>query len=271
MAPAVVLAVAALTLAFGADVAAQPVSVVAPHQTFTGLVNGQRSDASVDVVCPGPVRLGQMGYPAGGQTVAVSLESPSSALAGNTGSRGRSIVARFVTPSTVAPPTVTFTQYGSQPIPTVEMLPCSGSGAVMFSPLPTSHTARSARVSVTYVPTCTNPCPVTDGTGPSSATATAVAAQSPSPHGVIAGQLGFEGGPYPGGFHPTAGVVKYAGPQTGRVKVPGSGDFTVDVAPGAYTLIGCGGTRNEQCGPTQDITVKAHKTSHVQVVWLLAP
>jgi hypothetical protein len=103
--------------------------------------------------------------------------------------------------------------------------------------------------------------------------ASAATAQTPlTPHGVIAGQLGFEGGPAPGGFHPTAGVVKFVGPQkVGRVKVPESGSFTVDVMPGIYTLTGCGGTKNRQCGSSQDVIVKAQKTSHVQVVWLLAP
>ncbi len=104
-------------------------------------------------------------------------------------------------------------------------------------------------------------------------TATAVAAQTPvTPHGVIAGQLGYEGGAYPGGFQPTAGVVKFVGPQrVGRVKVPDSGSFTVDVVPGIYTLTGCGGTKDRQCGSPQDVTVKAQKTSRVEVVWLRAP
>jgi hypothetical protein len=101
---------------------------------------------------------------------------------------------------------------------------------------------------------------------------TASATASPAPHGVISGQLGFEGGAYPGRFHPTAGLVKFAGPQkVGPVKVPKSGDFTVHVVPGDYTLTGCSGTKNRQCGSPQDVTVKAGKTRHVQVVWLMAP
>jgi hypothetical protein len=93
-----------------------------------------------------------------------------------------------------------------------------------------------------------------------------------TPHGVIAGQLGFEGGAYPGGFHPTAGLVKFVGPEKVRpIKVPESGDFTMRVVPGVYTLTGCGGTRNRQCGPPQQVTVKTRTTSRVQVAWLLAP
>lgn len=104
-------------------------------------------------------------------------------------------------------------------------------------------------------------------------TTAALAGASPlTPHGVIAGQLGFEGGAYPGGFHPTAGLVKFVGPQkVGPVKVPESGAFTVHVVPGDYTLTGCSGTKNRQCGPPQQVAVKARTTSRVQVVWLLAP
>jgi len=99
------------------------------------------------------------------------------------------------------------------------------------------------------------------------------AVAAPTAHGIVTGQLGLEGGPYPGGFHATAGIVKFAdGPQKLRpVKVPDSGDFTVHVVPGGYTLTGCSGTKDSQCGRPQDVTVKAGATSHVQVVWLLAP
>jgi hypothetical protein len=158
----VVLCSAVASLAFGAVAGAQPASVkIAPHQTFIGSVNGEEVSSSVDVVCPGPMRVGQTGHPAAGQTIGVSTPAPPIAGTGNTGSRGRSIIAQFITPSTAtAVPAVTFSKYGTLPIPTTGMLPCSGSGAVVFSPLPTSHTARSGKVSVSYVATCTNPCPV---------------------------------------------------------------------------------------------------------------
>jgi hypothetical protein len=104
-------------------------------------------------------------------------------------------------------------------------------------------------------------------------TTAAVAAASPvTSHGVITGQLGYEGGAYPGGFHPTAGVVRFAGPQkVGPVKVPKSGHFTVPVEPGVYKLTGCSGTKNRQCGLPEKVTVKARTTRHVKVIWLLAP
>jgi hypothetical protein len=102
--------------------------------------------------------------------------------------------------------------------------------------------------------------------------ATGATATASTPRGVITGQLGYEGGAYPGLFHPTAGVVKFVGSKSfGRVKVPKSGDFTVDVAPGQYTLTGCGGTKNRQCGPSEQVIVKTRTTTHVQVPWLLAP
>jgi hypothetical protein len=159
----VVLCSAVVTLASRSIAGAEPASVtIAPHQTFIGSVNGLQISASVDVVCPGPTSLSQMGHPAARQTIAVSSPAPPIAWTGNTGSRGRSITAQFISSSAVATPTVTFSRYGTQPIPTKGMLPCSGSGAVVFSALPSSHNGHSAKVSVTYVSTCTNPCPVVE-------------------------------------------------------------------------------------------------------------
>ena len=237
-----------------------PSVAIGPNQAFAGRLNGHIASATVDVVCPGPLRVGETGHPASGQTLAVESPPPSTASTGYTGSRGRKIVALFPSAMTTVS-TVTFTSYGSQPLPTSWLLPCTGSGSVVFSPQPTSHNARSARVSVTYSPTCTNPCPV--GSGTSARTVT---------DGTITGQLGIEGGPAPGGFHPTAGVVKVAGPQTvGPVKVPKSGNFTIHVQPGRYTLTGCGGTKDKTCGSPQHVTVKAGATRQVQVVWAFAP
>ena len=100
----------------------------------------------------------------------------------------------------------------------------------------------------------------------------AAANAQPAPNGTISGRLGFEGGPYPGGFHPTAGLVEFVGPViAGVVKVPKSGAFTIHVLAGRYTLTGCSGTRDMQCGSPQHVTVMAGATKHVRVVWLLAP
>jgi len=223
--------------------------------------------AKVDVVCPGPLRVGQTGHPASGQTLGVESPPPATASTGYTGSRGRSIVASFVTSSAAGTATVTFTQYGTQPIPTTFLLPCYGSGVVVFAPQPTSHSARSARVAVTYSPTCSNPCPVDVQRRDATTTPTAKATD-----GTITGQLGFEGGPAPGGFHATAGLVQVAGSKTVElVKVPTSGNFTVHVQPGRYSLTGCGGAKDDQCGSPQNVTVTAGAVKHVQVVWAFVP
>src|SRR5580704_3289577 len=111
----VVTCSAVVSLAFGAVAGAQAASgKIAPHQTFIGAVNGEQVNASVDVLCPGPLRVGQTGHPAGGQTIAVSSPAPPIAGTGDTGSRGRSIIAQFITPSTaVGVPAVTFSDYGT--------------------------------------------------------------------------------------------------------------------------------------------------------------
>jgi hypothetical protein len=138
---------------------------VKPHQAFVGLVNGDSADATVAVICPGPIRLGQTGYAASGQTVAVEPASTVASSPGFTGTKADSIVAELPTPastSTAAEATVTFTAYGSQPIPTTVLLPCNGSSTALFVPRPTSKTARSAEVSFRFVATCGGPvCPVT--------------------------------------------------------------------------------------------------------------
>jgi hypothetical protein len=141
---------------------AQPAPVaVGPNQSFVGLVNGHPGKATIEVVCPGPLRVNQHGYALPGQTLGV--ESPSPVALGYTGTRADSIVAQFLTPSTTAAgTTVTFTDYGNQPLPTTVLLPCDGSSTVVFVPRPTSATARSSRVTVTLEPTCDTPaCPVT--------------------------------------------------------------------------------------------------------------
>lgn len=255
---AIVVTATMATAAFAVAAEAQPASVIGPNQPFVGLVNGRQVNATVDVECPGPLRVGQMGHPTDGQTLGVSPSS-SAARVGNTGSRGQSVVAQFVTTSAASASSVTFTQYGSQPLPTTPLLPCYGSGVVVFTPKPTSPTAHSATVTVKYLPTCTAiVCPVVTSNN--------------RRDGTIAGQLGYEGGAYPGTFHPTAGLVMVAGPKMERtVSVPGSGDFTISLSPGRYKLTGCGGTNDTQCGPSQKVTVRPGKTVQVQIAWLLAP
>jgi hypothetical protein len=138
-------------LAIGGIAGATP-TTIGPHQYFIGLVNGKAADASVAMVCPLPLHLGELGHPLNG-TVAVEPPSTVAGRSGDTGSRGRSVVASFVVPVPATTPTstLTFARYGSQPIPGTLLLPCSGSGSVVFAPGPTSKNARDATVSVSFV------------------------------------------------------------------------------------------------------------------------
>jgi hypothetical protein len=130
-------------------VAAEPIG---PDQFFEGLVNGRTTPSSIRIACLGPVRPGQLGGPMPGQSVAVRrVGSTTPTLPGFTGSAARSIVA-FLSPSASNDPSITMTEYGvAAPIPTHIMLPCTGTGQVFFFARPSSPTARSASVAVTFV------------------------------------------------------------------------------------------------------------------------
>jgi len=138
----------------------EPVTgTIGPHQHFVGLVNGRSTKAIIEMVCPYPLSSTEMGHPLNGQTIAVEPPSTVAGVSGYTGTRGRSVVASFggsVVPVTNTS-TVTFDAYGSQTLPTTLLLPCSGSGSVVFSPQPTSKTAKSVTVTVTYGNITVNP------------------------------------------------------------------------------------------------------------------
>jgi hypothetical protein len=154
----VVIAVAG-PLAFGPPAGATTDSgSIGPHQTFVGLVNGNQTSASIEVACPEGIRPGGTGPPASGQTIGVRSPSSSATPGGTTGSRARTIVARFGPSGPAATSTVTFTRYGSVPIPTTLRLPCIGSGTLVFTPRPTSATAQSETMTVTYVTPCHGIC-----------------------------------------------------------------------------------------------------------------
>jgi len=158
-------------LAIGGIAGATPTTtttttIIGPNQHFIGLVNKKSTRAIIKMACPLPLSTASMGHPLGGQTVAVEPPSTVAGSSGYTGTRGRSIVASFVAvvPLTTATSTVTFTRYGSLPIPTTLLLPCSGSGTVVFAPVPTSKTAENATVSVTYADITVVPPPATEAT-----------------------------------------------------------------------------------------------------------
>ncbi len=154
----VVAAIAAMVVPGGIAGAKSSGGAVRPQQTFFGVVNGSAVDAKIEVACPEAVRPGEVGPPVSGQTLGVQSPSPSAIPNGDTGSSGRTIVAQFTTSSAAALPDVTFTRYGSKPLPTTLELPCLGSGTIVFSPRPTSSTARSETMTVTYVTPCPGIC-----------------------------------------------------------------------------------------------------------------
>jgi hypothetical protein len=120
---------------------------IGPNQSFLGEVNGKSTGAVVYVVCAGPVFPGRTGPPAGNQSVEVT-PSPSLSGPGFTGSLGDHIVVHFTDDRTAK---MTLTAYNTPAaIPTSLRLPCGGTGKVVFKPKPTSPTARSDIVTVTY-------------------------------------------------------------------------------------------------------------------------
>lgn len=135
----------------GAAWSTTPISPIMPNQQFVGLINGKAANATINMACFGPIRPGQLGHPFGNQWAEVLNVSGVQPL-GYTGSLGTSIVANFPGPPTAVPEQIVFHYYGLQAqIPTSFYLPCSGSAPVVFTPEPTSPTARSFTVNVNFV------------------------------------------------------------------------------------------------------------------------
>ena len=149
-----ILATAVLTLALAPTVAGartvhDPVAI-GPDQYFSGQVNSHPpGQAIIYVVCPGPE--GTTGHPRGDQPVDVELASSTSGTdVGYTGSAGDEITAALGTSSSTIV-IANFTDYGVQvDIPTTIEVPCSGTGTVAFIPSPTSGTAKTAILDVTF-------------------------------------------------------------------------------------------------------------------------
>lgn len=152
-------AVAAITLTLTALSASQalaatpPTVAVGPHQLFQGAVNGQASDATIDMACAGPVYPGETGHPAAGQTTGVTLitdPSGTTAVYGYTGDTASSIVAGLSPVSSVSKPVAVFSGYGTQALSTSVTLPCSGTGTLEFTPSPDSG-GRAYALTVRFV------------------------------------------------------------------------------------------------------------------------
>jgi len=119
---------------------------VLPGQFFVGLVNGQSTLADILVVCDGST-----GHPAAGQTFSArQLSAATDASNGFTGTSAKTLAVEAAGDAGTVP--VQLRTYGeSSPIPTSLPLPCSGTGTVAFTPAPSSVSAVSAVVKVTYV------------------------------------------------------------------------------------------------------------------------
>lgn len=122
---------------------------IGPNQLFAGLVNGQEGNATIQMGCFGPV--GGTGHPLAGQTVSVRPASTSgTADVGFTGSAATQIAVTFGTSSSTDKPIVLDAYGVTAEIPTTLTLPCGGPGVVVFTPLPTSSTARADTVDVEF-------------------------------------------------------------------------------------------------------------------------
>jgi len=133
-----------------ASVGTQDPVPIGPNQYFRGFINNNPPGAAViTVICPGPVNTG---HPAAGQKIEVRTAQPTSTFdIGFTGSAGRKITAALA-PAASTTILASFTSFfAPKNIPTSITVPCSGKGKVVFRPSPTSSTAKSAVLPVTFL------------------------------------------------------------------------------------------------------------------------
>jgi hypothetical protein len=95
---------------------------------------------------------------------------------------------------------------------------------------------------------------------------------------TLVGELGLEGGAYPGAFQPTAGTVEVAfnlEPLVLELRVGPSGKFAITLTPGHYLVTGCGNTASgapgNQCTKPRNVTLAPGEVDHIRLVWLHAP
>lgn len=99
----------------------------------------------------------------------------------------------------------------------------------------------------------------------------------PSSTSAIAGVLGFEGGGPSNIFHPTSGTVEveFTNPPLVLLKKVGdTGHFRISLAPGHYTVIGCGPSSSggsPLCGQPQNVTLKVGEVDHIRLIWAYVP
>ena len=146
---AAAISLAGATAHAAASPAQDPVPI-GPGQYFTATINGASTNPVIKVVCPGPVTLGETGHPVSGQYVEVQLApGPTTTQIGYTGTAADSINVLFNTPASTAGVKLT-AYYVPVAIPTSLELPCGGTGPVEFAPTPTSTTAKTLTLTVTY-------------------------------------------------------------------------------------------------------------------------
>ncbi|MGH3769350.1 MAG: hypothetical protein ACRDTX_30095 [Pseudonocardiaceae bacterium] len=148
-------AAATITAATAAPASADAIidpAPIGPNQYFYGEVNDHAGHATIQMACFGPIYPGQTGHPFAGQTVKV-LPAPvvTTSDLGFTGSAAHAIDVRFPTPMVTTVPVILHDYAVSAPIPVTLTLPCFGSGTVAFVPDPTSPTAHTATVTVSFV------------------------------------------------------------------------------------------------------------------------
>ena len=113
--------------------------------------------------------------------------------------------------------------------------------------------------------------------GLQSAPAHVGAAQPHEQQALLAGVLGYEGGAYPGRFHPTAGTVdvEFSNPPITFVKQVGpSGHFKIPLSPGRYIVVGCGPSSSGGqglCGRPKHVTLSAGEVDHIRLIWAMVP
>jgi hypothetical protein len=126
---------------------------IGANQYFKGIFNGHPPGAAMIFVSCTPGAT--TGHPVAGQKLWVEETGPpvsTSPDVGYTGSKGTSINAA-ITPTTVTVLIAHFTGYGVKKTLSASLtLPCSGKGSIDFSPAPTSSTAHTAVLAVTFGP-----------------------------------------------------------------------------------------------------------------------
>ncbi len=148
---ATAMAVAATAVPAAADGVVDP-APIAPGNHFIGEVNTAAANATIRVTCLGPIAIGQTGHPVAGQkVVALPVIPPISSIDGYTGTAANAIEVTIGAASSTATPIILHDWAIPAAIPATLTLPCSGTGAVAFVPIPTSPTARSYTVQVTFV------------------------------------------------------------------------------------------------------------------------